>query len=189
MNRQSVLVDFDGVIINLLGSVKEILAERNITFNENNITSYKFDGNIGCDKKEVYALFNDVDTFKRAIPYNGAISALTRLKQYVNVHPFTCVANNEKIFTCRSKLIEELGFNSHVTTPYIGLDKPIKTGYDAIFEDDPTIAEKYAKIGTQVYLIDHTYNRDLGFNDYIRCGNFVDAVNKYLSTLNIKKVS
>lgn len=187
MNRQSVLVDFDGVIINLLGSVTEILAERGITFDENKVTSYKFDGDIGCEKKLIYALFNDVDTFKRAIPYNGAISALIRLKQHVDVHPFTCVADNEEIFTCRTKLIKDLGFNSHVTTPYVGLNKPIMNGYDAIFEDDPIMAGEYAKIGTQVYLIDHTYNRCLDFNNYIRCGNFVDAVNKYLSTLNIKE--
>lgn len=188
MNRQSVLVDFDGVIIDLLGSVSKILSERGISFNENNITSYKFDGNIGCDKQIVYALFNDVDTFKRAIPYTDALEALSKLKLYANVNPFTSVADNAEIIEYRSGLINLLGFNGTIDTPFVG-QKPLLSGYNAVFEDDPYIAEAYSNSGVKTYLIDHTYNRDVNNENIVRCRNFSDAVSKYLSKLLVKKLN
>ena len=51
-----VLLDFDGVIVDMLGSLQRTLSAEGISFNPEGVETYDFHGSIGCDRQKVNAI-------------------------------------------------------------------------------------------------------------------------------------
>ena len=62
--KKRVLLDIDGVVLNLVEGVRILLERDGITFYPENVVSYNFNGDIGCEKTKVYAKFNDPELYK-----------------------------------------------------------------------------------------------------------------------------
>ena len=189
---RTVLCDFDGVILDLCGAVKKLLAKRGIEFKPENVIKYNFSGDIGCSRADVFSTFKGFDLYKIQRPYEGAIEALCRLRNYVLVDGWTSVASNEKKqIEYRSFLVEHYcdGGCAYVGEKPIIVDKPI----DAVFEDCLENLERWSNVeGVKLFLIDQPYNQEVHNPEYsslfpklIRCENFADAVDKYIKTLSV----
>lgn len=72
-----------------------------------------------------------------------------------------------------------------VPNVYIG-DKPIITGYDALFDDNPYLVQKWLNSDTQtkIYLIEQPYNVGFKFSNengrVCRCKSFYEATQKFI---------
>lgn len=176
---EKVLVDIDGVIVNLMEGLRQVLSEKGITFNIEGIDTYNFKGNIGCDRSEVFAAMEDVRTFEKSPMYEGALEALEKLKTITIVEAYTKVSNSE-IYNHRNEFIKNYGLTG---MPYIG-DKPIIDNVSSVFEDCQSNLEKWIDTDADLYLIDyHNYNKNISnklANRIIYCKSFSEAVDKFI---------
>lgn len=172
-----VLVDLDGVVVDMLSAIKKFIP----SFKPENVTSYSFDGDIGCDKKEVFDLMKSHEVFEAQGYYEGALEAMQSLKKYVKVVPYTLLPVNAYIAMARERQLRELGLPVSV---YFG-KKSSPAGYDAVFEDNYSQLIQFDD-STKLFMINHTYNMAEDCRGrIIRCENFPDAVKKYLGTIDI----
>lgn len=181
---KKVLLDFDGVVYDMLDALKTVLAKQNIQFNPQNMTSYNFDGDIGCNKQDIYKQFSNVAVFKAQRMYPLAETAVYMLKSIVNVEAYTGTSKNELIIKERQRQIDKLGV---VGTPLTYEDASIGNkkaliGYDALFEDSVQTMKNWFDTDTKLFLIKHNYNIEeaLKYKDrLIICEDLFDAVSRY----------
>ena len=176
-------VDIDGVLLDLVGSVKEILVSKGIDFFPEKIESYNFDGNIGCKKSDIFKCLSDVETFKSAKFYSGALDALERLSSRYTVKPFTKSSSNSELIKERMSLLDLLELEQIV---FVGNKlTPLGDENAVIFEDCYENIIKCINDGFRgrIYLISHPWNKNCDISNYpnvIRSDSFLDAVNHLL---------
>lgn len=189
---KNVLVDLDGVMVDMCGAVKEFLNRRGKDLIIENITKYNFSGDIGCDRSDVFEALNRVETFQLAKYYEGAVDALKRLQTVANTTAYTGVPASLFIIAHRNQQIRELHLNGEAlfgkkgfTTGSKGV---VEGSWDAVFEDSlDTLKAWENEHDVKLFLINHSYNSELNNPEYsslwervIRCENFADAVDKYI---------
>ena len=59
-----VLLDIDGVIVDMLEGIHRVLFEEGVTFFPENVETYNFHGDIGCPRTKVFETFSNVKTFE-----------------------------------------------------------------------------------------------------------------------------
>lgn len=176
-------VDIDGVLLDLIGSVKEILDSKGIDFFPEKIESYNFNGDIGCKKSEIYKCLNDVETFKSAKFYSGALDALEKLSSKYTVKPFTKSSSKSELINERMSLLNLLELEQIV---FVGNKlTPLSNENDVMFEDCYENIVKCINDGFRgrIYLINHPWNKNCdisGYSNVIRSDSFSDAVNHLL---------
>ena len=172
-----VLLDFDGVIVDMLGSLQRTLSAEGISFNPEGVETYDFHGSIGCDRQKVYDCLDHRAVYAGAQFYNGVEDSLEKLKNHAEVYCYSSVVPNPFVMLVRQHLIKDIGIKGDL---YVG-EKPVLDGYDALFEDCPEVVERY-RGRTDVYLIDHTYNKNVQTGNGIeRFSTFVEAVESFCS--------
>lgn len=174
---RKVLLDFDGVLINMLDSLRRTLADEGLAFKPEKVETYDFHGDIGCDRENVLRCLNHIAVYSNAGFYDGAEDAVRELRGVAEVHAYTSVPPNPFVMSVRSKLIDTLGLKGQI---YVG-EKPVLGGFDALFEDCADTVRKYEG-SLDVYLINHTYNLNEQFGEKVyRFNSFVEAVKSFCS--------
>lgn len=178
-----VLLDFDGVVTDLNTAIKNQLKKENINFNISNIKKYNYSGDIGCDRKFIFSAMANPETYVALPFYQGAKEAITLLKKYTDVYAYTGSIKDTKISKQREQLIADLGLKGKVYFE----EKPIFTGYDALFDDCLAVHQKWQFENIKHYLINQPYNQEVNNPEYddiypqlIRCSSLLAAVKKYL---------
>lgn len=170
-----VLMDFDGVLLDSLGTLEYLIPG----FDSSQVDTYDFQGNIGVPREEVFKTLYSRRYYESVRPYNETKEALDILRGAgITAIPYTEVPPNPILMTIRNHTITELGMKGsvHVKTKH---GKPLVDGVVAVFEDSPANLERWlGRDNVRLYLIDHTYNRDT--NSYIRCKNIKEAVERFL---------
>ena len=188
-SRKFVCVDVDGTLLDFQGALKSYFSDKGIDYKSEKVTSYNFDGKIGCKKKDVYAAINETEFYKHLKEFNNAITALDKLQDAeVTTLAYTASVVNSEIYKKKCCFI-----NRHHMPgiPYIG-KKPVIKDAAALFDDCLEIHKEWIEQGYEgkLYLIDAPYNRecnnkniDIQWEKIIRCDSFADAVNDFLAVI------
>lgn len=122
-------------------------------------------------------------TDKYFILYPGIDEGISLLQHYgFTTSGYTGAENIQEIYNMRQQFCL-----THRLVPnvYIG-DKPIITGYDALFDDNPYLVQKWLNSDTQtkIYLIEQPYNVGFKFSNengrVCRCKSFYEATQKFI---------
>lgn len=183
---RKVLIDMDGVVLDLLGAIKTLLPD----FKPENVETYGFGGDIGVKKHDVISLFHDINLFKNQKTYPRTEEALAELRKVAELYAYTLAPKDDEVTEYRNHQIEMLGINGRAYTHYeVGREKPVLDGYDALFEDCvENVVRWLPKTETRLYLIDRTYNRENpdveGWDRVVRCSDFYDAVQRFVEEVS-----
>ena len=181
-----VCIDCDGVLIDFCGGIKQYLNDKNIEFNPENLISYSFKGDIGCDRSEVFKAIKDENLYPYLKAYSDVSTGLLMLTcNDIETRAYTGSIDNQKALALRNDFIRK--FNLDSGSIYIG-KKPVILEADALFDDNLDVHKDWIEAGYtgKLYLIDHNYNSEKNNPDYpyfdrlIRCENFNNAVERYL---------
>lgn len=182
-----VLLDIDGVIVDMLEGIHRVLFEDGITFFPENVETYNFHGDIGCPRIKVFETFSNVKTFEYAPLYPNVVPWLKKLCCCMRVEPYTLVKEQPEIIENRKSLLKSLGLDPIV---YTSGTKPYRPDVDFLFEDCLETCAEWLKNGFtgEIFLIDHTYNRDipeefsnLDWSHVHRCSTFISACEECLT--------
>lgn len=176
--RGKVLVDLDGVVVNLYEGIRRTLANEGIQFDYTKIEDYDFNGDTGCDSSKVRSLLRHKECYERSVFYDGAVEAINKLKEVVDVYGYTLCPPNPFIMVYRQNQMKQLGVLGDM---YID-EKPILMGYDAVFEDRPDLLLKYAESGCSgLYMIEQSHNKGANIGNNIKVmKDFPSAVEDFL---------
>lgn len=184
--KKNVLLDFDGVILDMLSSLEKILDNMGYRFIKENVATYNFNGEIGVPKEVVYKWLNSEECFLGETFYPRARQAIEDLKQVANIHAYTMVPDNEVILQFRNNMIGELGLRGKCYT--VPKDVPKSLDVDAVFEDCIETLELFVPYtDVKKYIINQTYNQKSSkpysglWGWEIRADDFYDAVQKYIN--------
>ena len=183
---KSVYIDIDGVLYDLCGAIKVVLASRGITFYPENVSSWNFDGDIGCKKADVYSTFKDKSIYAGKHLYDGVVDSLQRLRNagYRTVGYSSCVDNID-IFELRKKLFNVLGLEGEPHMSDGSGSKPYIDDEDcvAIFDDCIGIHEMWLSNNFKgyQYLISQPYTKEYNNPSLIKVASFNDAVDDFLT--------
>ena len=172
------LIDIDGVVLDMLGALKERIPE----FKPENVETFDFGGNIGCSRDVVYQALRNIETYRKERLYAASFEALSALKSAgVVCYGYTSMPEDAELLGYRNFVLRWLELKGSCFVD----EKPLLHGYDALFEDCPSVIQKYYNMpDMHIYLIDHTYNRNETFcGNVIRRDNFFDAVVDYLKVI------
>lgn len=185
--RKHVLLDIDGVVLNLLEGLRKVLAKQGFVFIKENVEDYSFHGDIGCERERIFAEFNKKDVYEASPLYDGVDLYIKKLLCCVDVEPFTVVQDYSEVVEARENLLVSLGLNPII---YKGRTKPYRPEADALIEDCLETCIDWLERGYEgeIYLIDHTYNRnipaeykELVESRIVRCNGFIDAVERCIT--------
>lgn len=186
---KKVCLDIDGVVLNLLEGLKIYLSKKGITFYPENVITYNFGGDIGCDKKVIYKAFSDVNFYSNLEFFDGAVEAIKKLRSKVIIQTYTTVSDIPEIYALRENLCKSLGL---VGLPFTK-NKPVINDIDAVFDDCLSVHKDWIENNSsaKLYLIDASYNQKVKENessfhywaDITRCKNLNEAVDLYLKEL------
>lgn len=174
-----IMCDVDGVLIDMMRSLKVCLANKGITFYPENVETYGFDGDIGCSKDVVYDCLQSKTLFNNLFWIDGAYTALVRLMKNNDVFAYTCA--NENVIHLRQSMCDYIGLEGQV---YEGFNKPVIMDADVVIDDSPKVCLKWLneKPDTLIFLVDQTYNRDVKEDGIIRVKH-IREVEKYLKNM------
>ena len=185
----SVLIDVDSTLADFHKSLKHLLADNGYKFYPSKVTDYYGKGMtknvIGCDweiaRKGMKSplLYTD----KYFILYPGIDEGIGLLQQYgFTTSGYTGAENVQEIYSMRQQFCMN---HNLIPNVYIG-DKPIITGYDALFDDNPYLVQRWldSDTSTKIYLIEQPYNRGVKFRNnngrVCRCKSFYEAAQRFL---------
>lgn len=182
-NLGKVLVDVDGVIVNILDGIRMRAYHDGLTFIPSNVSSYSFDGDCGIPKKIIFRYLSENKTFEMAPMYSKVCDALTLLGRVYTPVAYTSVPDHCK--QSRDDLLTRLGFKEKLI--YNG-SKPYISDACALIEDNPSALEQFIEEGFKGYLflIDHTYNRNFNVSQYKNCFRVEDL---YSAVLHLYSLS
>lgn len=158
MERDLLLLDIDGVCLDLLGAVKQVYP----CFKPDNVLSYDCkEGNYGMKSEELLACFGNPVIMEKAKPYYGVKRAIDLLKRHYRVEAYTAVDDACRMI--RMEQLKSLGLlhNAHV---YSGFNKP-EIPCDILIDDCPDVLSAYSQVGEKV-IITRSYNVD--YNNAVR---------------------
>lgn len=180
---REVYLDIDGVVLDLLSSLKLMLNESGFDFDPASVRKYDF----SCQSKDVMVecrnLLSQVRLFSSLKEYDGAKDAINLLKMKYEVYGYTLVPPNPLVMTCRSNQLKDLGLSGR---PYVGRKVLPRSAYAVVEDNAEHLLELSDRSDLRLYLIDRPYNmRDLvnpthtGWDRIIRCRD-LGEVAKYL---------
>lgn len=188
--NKSVCVDIDGVVLNLMQGIHLYLKPLGYNFDIDHIEAYNFKYNsLGFDRKIIFNALNDVKSFELAPFYDGAVEAVQKLQRFVKTKSYTKISEIPEIYDRRKNLLDFLKLEGE---PITSLQKPVDFSVDALFDDCLDVHKQWIEQGSKakLFLIDRPYNQktnankgSLDWSRIVRCKNFEEAVDFYISSL------
>lgn len=188
--NKSVCVDIDGVVLNLMQGIHLYLEPLGYNFDIDHIEAYNFKyDSLGFDRKVIFNALNDVKSFELAPFYDGAVEALQKLQYFVKTKSYTKISEIPEIYNRRKNLLNFLKLDGK---PITSLQKPVDFSADALFDDCLDVHQQWIEQGSKakLFLIDRPYNQKTNANNgsldwsrIVRCKNFEEAVDFYISSL------
>lgn len=174
---EKVLVDIDGVVVNLLEGIRKRSHADGMTFIPNNVVTYNFKGDHGVPRETIFRYLKEDETFAQSPMYARTSDAIALLSRFYTPVAYTSVPDNCR--KTRQDLLTRLGFKEQLI--YAG-DKPYIADAFALIEDNPSALEQFDKEGFRghMILIDHTYNRDFDVSQYKNCYRVEDLYSAVL---------
>ena len=187
---KSVCVDIDGVVLNLMQGIHLYLEPLGYNFDIDHIEAYNFKyDSLGFDRKVIFDAINNVKSFELAPFYDGAVEALQKLQYFVKTKSYTKISEIPEIYDRRKNLLDFLKLEGE---PITSLQKPVDFSVDALFDDCLDVHKQWIEQGSKakLFLIDRPYNQKINANKgsldwsrIVRCKNFEEAVDFYISSL------
>lgn len=187
---KSVCVDIDGVVLNLMQGIHLYLEPLGYNFDIDHIEAYNFKyDSLGFDRKVIFDAINNVKSFELAPFYDGAVEALQKLQYFVKTKSYTKISEIPEIYDRRKNLLDFLKLEGE---PITSLQKPVDFSVDALFDDCLDVHKQWIEQGSKakLFLIDRPYNQktnenmgSLDWSRIVRCKNFEEAVDFYISSL------
>lgn len=187
---KSVCVDIDGVVLNLMQGIHLYLEPLGYNFDIDHIEAYNFKyDSLGFDRKVIFDAINNVKSFELAPFYDGAVEALQKLQYFVKTKSYTKISEIPEIYDRRKNLLNFLKLEGE---PITSLQKPVDFSVDALFDDCLDVHKQWIEQGSKakLFLIDRPYNQKINANKgsldwsrIVRCKNFEEAVDFYISSL------
>lgn len=181
-NLGKVLVDIDGVVVNILDGIRKRACADGLTFTPSNVSSYAFDGDCGVPKETIFRYLNENETFEQSPMYAKVSDALALLGRIYTPVAYTSVPDHCK--QSRDSLLTSLGFREKLI--YNG-SKPYISDAFALIEDNPSVIKQFSEEGFRGYLIliDRTYNRDFSVSQYKNCFRVEDLYSAVLQLYSL----
>ena len=187
---KSVCIDIGGVVLNLMQGIHLYLESLGYNFDIDHIEAYNFKyDSLGFDRKVIFNALNDVKSFELAPFYDGAVEALQKLQYFVNTKSYTKISEIPEIYDRRKNLLDFLKLEGE---PITSVQKPVDFSADALFDDCLDVHKQWIEQGSKakLFLIDRPYNQktnenmgSLDWSRIVRCKNFEEAVDFYISSL------
>lgn len=182
----TILIDIDGVCLDMTSSIRDELKVKGIDFNPSDIIRYNFDGISTDIKSEIYKLFDSKNLYMNQLPYQRVLKAIQLLKDNnISFRAYTSVSKPYLLDT-RVTQCKALGFKKY---SIYTCDKPIIQNYDILIEDCLKNITEWIEAGmsdVKFLLIDQPYNQEVHNKDFkywdkvIRCKDLYDAVKNYV---------
>jgi 5'(3')-deoxyribonucleotidase len=187
-SKDYVCVDIDGVITNFNGNMQNYLKRtKNLDFDPEKCINYNYKYDLGFDRHIIYDAIKSPEFYETLGYFDESIKALAKLQKFVQTKAYTGAVNNDEIVHRRKQLLHELHlFGNPITSG----SKPTDLGAVALFDDCLGVHKQWITDNSKalLFLIDAPYNREANVNDgsldwsrIIRCKNFAEAVDKFLS--------
>lgn len=183
-----VCVDVDGVLLDFNDNLARYLKDtRNIDFDPAKCIDYDYKYDLGFDRQIIYDCFKEPEFYKGLRTKEGVVPALKKLQLFFRTKAYTGSVNNDIIINRRRQVCKTFGLYGE---PFIGERKLTDFGAIALFDDCLGVHKQWIEEGSKakLFLIDAPYNQkteenksSLDWSRIIRCKNFEDAVNKFLS--------
>ena len=187
---KSVCVDIDGVVLNLMQGIHLYLEPLGYNFDIDHIEAYNFKyDSLGFDRKVIFDAINNVKSFELAPFYDGAVEAVQKLQYFVKTKSYTKISEIPEIYNRRKNLLNFLKLEGK---PITSAQKPVDFSADALFDDCLDVHKQWIEQGSKakLFLIDRPYNQktnenngSLDWSRIVRCKNFEEAVDFYISSL------
>lgn len=187
---KSVCVDIDGVVLNLMQGIHLYLEPLGYNFDIDHIEAYNFKyDSLGFDRKVIFDAINNVKSFELAPFYDGAVEAVQKLQYFVKTKSYTKISEIPEIYNRRKNLLNFLKLEGK---PITSVQKPVDFSADALFDDCLDVHKQWIEQGSKakLFLIDRPYNQktnenmgSLDWSRIVRCKNFEEAVDFYISSL------
>lgn len=187
---KSVCVDIDGVVLNLMQGIHLYLEPLGYNFDIDHIEAYNFKyDSLGFDRKIIFDAINNVKSFELAPFYDGAVEAVQKLQYFVKTKSYTKISEIPEIYNRRKNLLDFLKLEGK---PITSVQKPVDFSADALFDDCLDVHKQWIEQGSKakLFLIDRPYNQktnenngSLDWSRIVRCKNFEEAVDFYISSL------
>ena len=187
---KSVCVDIDGVVLNLMQGIHLYLEPLGYNFDIDHIEAYNFKyDSLGFDRKVIFDAINNIKSFELAPFYDGAVEAVQKLQYFVKTKSYTKISEIPEIYNRRKNLLNFLKLEGK---PITSAQKPVDFSADALFDDCLDVHKQWIEQGSKakLFLIDRPYNQktnenkgSLDWSRIVRCKNFEEAVDFYISSL------
>lgn len=184
-----VCVDVDGVLVNFNDALsKHLKHSRGIDFDPAGCIDYNYTyEGLGFDRKVIYECFKEPKLYDYLEHIDGVVPALKKLQGFIKTKAYTGSVDIDEISERRKNLCDSLGLFGE---PYTKGRKPTDLGAVALFDDCLGVHKQWIEDGSKalLFLIDAPYNQKTDANEksldwtrIIRCKNFEDAVEKFIS--------
>lgn len=166
-DRKRIIIDLDGVVADTLPLW---LIEWNNAHNDNLtpevITAYEFGTFVAPMEKEFFALLNNKEIFRRALPMPGAVAALCALDIRFDVVIATYVIGGNGHEQKLAWLAKWCPFINPRQVIFCSPEEKVNISADYIVEDHPGTLAKWAEryvmdSDTGAFLVHQPYNTDL----------------------------
>lgn len=179
LSSLKVCVDLHGVILDMLGALKDYLKEHEgIDFDPNSVTDYDFNCDVGFDNALIFKAFKDPLLHRAIAPYEGALEGLELLKTRCKPMAYTGVVDNAAIVGYYNSFIRQVGLSG----TSMSYKKPVIYDANVLFDDCIGVHRQWYDAGFRglQYLIDRPYNQwkpaDLLASKVIRVKSFRHGV-------------
>lgn len=178
-SRTVVLVDMDGVLVQLIPHILNYINQDWGTFyEEEDLTSFYLEENINLPDRVIYRYFCEHGTFgPERKPYSGAVHAMQRLVANEKVWPLICTSPMLGHANCEREKREWVA--KHL--PFFPQKDIIFTSHkflidgDMLIDDKPANVEAFADAGGRSIVVDRPWNQDVKETRSIsRCRSWVE---------------
>lgn len=183
MNKLRILVDLDGIIVNMLSTWLDIYNDRykdNLTVDQITDWNTHLFAKKDVSKKEFYAIIKEPEFFMKPSPYAGAVSAVKELRKNYNVCIATSPAGN---YSAKDKLdwvkkYLDMGHDEVIITA-----EKDRISADLLIDDKPKTIKKWVGSGRRAMTIAHPYNKEI--KGYVHCyaNSYKDTDNAWAEIL------
>lgn len=187
-----VLVDIDGVLIDLHSELEKKVREKYTDFSMKDVVTYNFNKTRGksldTERSYILKLLNEPSVFANAQPYLAGVEALKKLMDFPNVQvTIASLAgsysrNTLEIAGIKMRQMKELFGSSNYSLDIIIGDTKSIYKVDYVIDDSMEYLEKYlSNSNTKGYLVNKSYNTEIFYpssKGVSRVESLEDAVNE-----------